>query len=119
MSIVTVGETATAALVSARAPQALDEAFSTSYAAILIVIFFGGVVGRGYAEGLDMAAREADSQERFGGMDCLREQVRGQREGAEVLEHGGGGMCESIGIICSHPSYQTIGQIGFAQDVDC
>lgn len=66
-----------------------------------------------------MAAREADSQERFGGVDCLREEVRGQGEGAKVLEHGGGGMCKSIGIICSHPSYLMMGQIPFAQEAEC
>lgn len=35
-----------------------------------------------------MAAREADGQDRLGWVDGLGEQVRGQREGAEVLEHG-------------------------------
>lgn len=53
-----------------------------------------------------MATREAHGQERLGGVDRLREQVRGQWEGAEVLEHVGGGTRASIGIIESHPSYQ-------------
>lgn len=105
-----VGQAATATLVSARAPQALDQALAARDASILVCVFLGGGVGRGYPERLDMATGETDSQERFGGVDRLREQVRSQREGAEVLEHGGGGTSESIGIIGSDPSYQLQSQ---------
>lgn len=64
-----------------------------------------------------MTAREADGQERLGGVDRLREQVRRQREGAEVFEHGGGVDCESIGIIDGHPSYQLDSWAGSAQEL--
>ncbi|ROV93670.1 hypothetical protein VPNG_08879 [Cytospora leucostoma] len=83
-----VDNTATAALVPARAPYALDEALAAGYAAVLVDILIRAGLRRGDTEGLDMAARESDCQERLGGVDGLREQVRAQREGAKVLKHG-------------------------------
>lgn len=77
-----VRQTATATLVSACGPYALDQAFPAGNAAVLVHIFVGAVVGRGNTEGLDVAAGEADCQERFGWMDGLGEEVRVEREGA-------------------------------------
>lgn len=82
-----VDNTATAALVPARAPYALDDALAAGYAAVLVQILIRASFRGGDTEGLDMAARESDCQERLSGMDGLGEQVRAQREGAKVLKH--------------------------------
>jgi hypothetical protein len=39
------------------------------------------------AEGLDMAAREADCDDWLPRMDCLREELRGERQGTDGFEH--------------------------------
>lgn len=82
LSIVAIDQAAAAALVSACAPQALDQALARGVASILVSIILRGVVGGRDAKGLDMATGEADGQEGLSGVDGLGEQVRRQREGA-------------------------------------
>lgn len=97
-----VRQTATATLMSACGPHALDQAFAAGNAAVLVHIFVGAVIRRGNAKGFHMAAGETDSQKRLGWMDGLGEEVRVEREGAEVFKHGELGPIEIIG---RHPSF--------------
>ena len=88
-----VGEVATAALVAPRVPYAANQALSTSYAAVLVDV---GIVGtRWKTEALDVAARLPDRQKRPRRVQDLGEEVRGQGQRAQVLEHDGDGL-ESI-----------------------
>lgn len=68
-----VNQAATAALVSARAPQALDQALPRGDASIFVAIVLRGVVGGRNAKGFDTAAREADGKEGLRRVDGLGE----------------------------------------------
>lgn len=48
------------------------------------------ILDGGQAEGLDVAAGEADGENGLGGVQSLGEELGGERERAEVLEHVGG-----------------------------
>lgn len=80
-----VGQASAAAFVSTGAPDALDQSSPAPDAAATGVIcpFL-----RGQAESLDMAADQADCHQGLSRMEHLSEDIRAQRKGAEVLEHG-------------------------------
>ena len=69
------------------APDTLDDALAAGDAAVLVLVVVAVLVG-GDAEGLDAAVGEADCKQRLGRVHHLREQVRRERQGAEVFQHG-------------------------------
>lgn len=84
-----VGQASAASLVPSCIPHALDQALAVAGVAVLVRSFLSSVVvlGGGNFEGFDPAARQTNGKERLGRVKCLREQVRRQRESAEVFHH--------------------------------
>lgn len=92
-----IRKTAAAALVPASPPQALNVVLAVAKdARIAISLCIAAIIGshatvyaRGEAKGLDMTAGGAHGEDRLAGVQGRGEDVRVEREGAEVLEHGG------------------------------
>jgi hypothetical protein len=71
--------------VPVSAPYTLNQTLSAVRAGTCAVpILFAGK-----AKALDAAVRQADGEQWLGRVQDLGEEVRRQREGAEVLQHGG------------------------------
>lgn len=89
-AVVAIRKSPAAALVSSCAPLGIDMARSIreyTCVSVLVIAAYGWEPKR-----LHMSAGETDCEYGFLRVNCLREEVGGEREGAEVLEHGGGGQ---------------------------
>ncbi len=83
LSVMAVCKVPTAPFVPMCAPYALDQALAAVGAGSGPVV----IVAR-QAKALDSAVGQANGEQRLRGVQDLREQVRRQREGAEVFQHG-------------------------------
>lgn len=81
-SVMAVRQIATAPLVPASAPHALDQAPAATCCAGIFIF-------NGQAKALNATIGQANGQERLRRVQDLSEQVRRERERAEVLQHGG------------------------------
>ena len=69
------------------APHAVDQTLAVRDAVVLVALVVRGAVRGGQPEGLDMATGQADGKQRLGGMEDLCEEVGGERQRAQILEH--------------------------------
>lgn len=76
----------TAALVSTGSPRRVDGALPIGQDAD-IGMLLGGSSGGRETEALYVTSREADSEERFGWMQSLGEELGAQRQRTQILEH--------------------------------
>lgn len=88
-AIVAIGQAPAASFVPPRLPYGVDHALAVAaqHARVAVGVPVGGEA-IGQAKSLDMAARQADGQQGFRGVQGGREDVCLQWQRAEILEHG-------------------------------
>jgi len=93
-------DTAAAALVPSCAPGCVNHAPSiredAGVAVGIYIVARARIASRRQAEALDMAASEANSKQWLSRVSSLSEELRGEREGAEILKHDGQWMGTSV-----------------------